>query len=543
MEACQSDSERRRSKLVAFYIRLSHPDDDIDDCKLLSNSVENQRKLLTEYFEESPDLRADDVEEFIDDGFSGTNFHRPAFQRMLSLIKKRTIGTVIVKDFSRFGRNYVECADYIEKLFPFLGTRFISVSDNYDSGKLEEDRGIDLAMRNIVNSYYSQDLSRKVVSTFDLKREKGEFFFGVPFGYLKDESYPGKILIDDEAARIVRHIFTLACEEDRTTVGIAKILNRENVPTVATYNREHKVKGKAVSSEKSELAAWNAAKVAQILKNEVYAGTYILQKRRQVVAGSKKSVPVNSLRKIPGNHPAIVDMQTFEKAQEIFKKSRKTFRNRRYPLKSKVFCANCGYAMEYQDNVYEECFFQCSHSRKTGVSTCCPDERFPEELLNERVFLRLKQWMTFLETACGKADEEEKNRQECLRLLEEEESSLRSALERIESQKIALYESYAEGKISSESLNENKQLLIKESDSVRTELVAVHEKESALRAIRNRHKPELDNLMESVRLFRNEPKLTFKMSETFVSKVIVYDKWHIEIKWKGEKLLKDLQNE
>ncbi len=265
--------------MVGLYIRLSRLDDDLDEYKQVSNSVENQRRLLTEYLDEVPDLRNEEMEEFIDDGWSGTNFQRPAFQRMLALIKKRIITTVIVKDFSRFGRNYIECADYLEKLFPFLGVRFISVSDNYDSGRRGEDRQIEIAMKNIVNFCYSQDLSKKITSTFNIKRQNGEYFCCPPFGYIKDEAHPGKILIDEEAAEIVRYIFSLACEGRRSS-DIAKLLNSENIPTKAAYNRLHSIKGKGRSREKSEYAAWTGTKVRQILIDEQYMGTYVGQAPR-----------------------------------------------------------------------------------------------------------------------------------------------------------------------------------------------------------------------------------------------------------------------
>lgn len=522
--------------MVAFYIRLSRQDDDFDEAKRQSNSVENQRRLLKEYFEESPELRQEDSCEFIDDGFSGTNFQRPAFQQMLSLIKKRTVNTVIVKDFSRFGRNYVECADYLEKLFPFLGTRFISILDNYDSGR-QEDSGIDFAMKNIVNSFYSQDLSRKVTSTFDLKRENGEFFFGAPFGYLKDEIHPGKILIDPKAAAVVRRIFTLACEGWKSC-DIAKILNCEGVPTVAAYNRENKIKGKSGASKNSDFAAWTGTKVASILKNEVYSGTYISQKRKRMVAGSKKSSPVANPFKIPDNHPAIVNPEEFSKAQEIFTKRAEPPKSRRYQLKSKVYCGNCGYAMTYQDNVHEECFFRCSHSGETGLRTGCPEERFPEELLNEAVFRRLRQWMMFLNAAIGHAEEAERSRQECLRLLEEESAELRHSLDDLESAKLSLYESYCVGEISREKLFEEKESMSKELDSLKNSLATIHEKESRLRTLRNRYKPELDDMLESVRLYENEPHLTCKMAEVFVDRVIIYNKWQIEIEWKSEETVR-----
>ena len=528
--------------MVGLYMRLSRLDDDVDEYKQVSNSVENQRRLLNEYLEESPELRCEEVEEFIDDGYSGTNFQRPAFQRMLALIKKRVVTTVIVKDFSRFGRNYVECADYLEKLFPFLGTRFISVTDNYDSGRQNEDRQMEVAMKNIVNSYYSQDLSRKLTTVLNMKREHGEIFSIVPFGYIKDEKHPGKVLIDEEAAKIVRYVFSLACKGNRQC-DIVRILNRENVPTIAAYNKEHQVKGKNNRVEKSDYAAWTGKKVANILYNEFYAGTYVFQRRKRVVVGMKKSVRVENPTKIPNNHPAIVDMETFEKAQEIFMGNKPKCSPRRYPLRAKVFCGNCGYAMEYNDNIYDECYFYCTQARQTGKKVGCTEEHLPEEFLNARVFTQLKSWMMLLETACGNVDEAEQKRWEGLRLLNDEVDTLQAEFKTLQSKKLELYESFSDGQISKEEFSTQKEKLSSEIDSIRTELNKVHEKETKLRKTRNRRKPELDDLMENVKLFENENRLTCKMADTFIEKVTVYDKWYIEIQWKCEDLVEKALNE
>ncbi|MCD7804461.1 MAG: recombinase family protein [Oscillospiraceae bacterium] len=529
--------------MIGLYIRLSRLDDDLDEYKHVSNSVENQRRFLNEYLEEFPDLRTEDVDEFIDGGYSGTNFQRPAFQRMLALIKKRGITTVIVKDFSRFGRNYVECADYLEKLFPFLGTRFISVADNYDSGRQNEDRQIEVAMKNIVNSYYSQDLSQKVTATFNMKREHGEVFFNVPFGYVKDEKHKGKVLVDEEAAKIVRRIFSLACD-GKTGNAIARVLNSENVPTVAAYNKAHEVRGKTKSPEKSEYAAWTGTKVRNILLNEFYTGTYISQRRKQVIAGMKKTVEVKDPVKIPDNHLAIVDTVTFEKAQEIFRSRQSKYAvGRRYPLKSKVFCGNCGYAMAYKDNVYDECYFFCNHSMQTGNHVGCSNYRFSEELLNNKVFTQLRAWMMLLETACGNVDEAEQKRWEGLRFLNDEADTLQAEFKAIQSKKVELYECYSDGQISKEDFASEKEKLTAEIDSIRTELNKAHEKEAKLRKTRNRRKPELDDLMENVKLFENENRLTCIMADTFIEKVTVYDKWYIEIQWKCEDLVEKALSE
>ncbi|MCC8076275.1 MAG: recombinase family protein [Clostridiales bacterium] len=560
--------------MVAFYIRLSRLDDDLDEHKRQSNSVTNQRRLLQDYFAEIPDLRSEDIEEFIDDGWSGMDFQRPAFQRMLALIKKRTVTTVLVKDFSRFGRNYVECADYLEKLFPFLGTRFISVLDRYDSGRAAQARQmqagsvaqggtecrkcplraevplegreaqlrkyplrVEVAAKNIVNSYYSQDLSRKITSTFDVKRENGEFFFNAPFGYRKDPERRGKVRIDPEAAEIVRYIFALACA-GRRPGEIAKRLNQENVPTKAAYNQAHRITGKSTSLETSVYAAWTGAKVSSVLKNEVYMGIYVAQRSRRAAVGAKKAVMVADTRRIPNNHPAIVSKAEFEKAQAIFTQTkRKKPEDRPYPLRSRVFCGTCGYAMAYRETLYEACYFYCAHTIQTGNRVGCPTECFSEDLLNARVFAQLKQWMLTLEAACGSAEAAEQKRREGLRLLMEDAESLRADLIKRQETKISLYERYREGNLEKNTYLVQKHKLTAEQNSIRVELDRVHQREARLRALRNRRKPELDDLMEQAALFQGEAKLTCVMAQAFVERVTIYDKWHIDITWKGEALV------
>ncbi|MCD8335393.1 MAG: recombinase family protein [Clostridiales bacterium] len=390
-------------------------------------------------------------------------------------------------------------------------------------------------MKNIVNSYYSQDLSRKITSTFDVKREKGEFFFNAPYGYLKDPENRGKILIDDEAAAIVRRIFSLACK-GWGPGDIAKSLNREQIPTKAAYNREHGVRGRGATLERNACAAWTGAKVSSVLKNEVYMGTYVTRRSRRAAAGAKRAVPVTDAKRIPNNHPAIVSGADFAKAQAVFRRARGSRAEaRRYQLRSKVYCGCCGYAMAYSGNLYEDCYFSCAHTMQTGNRVGCSRARFPEELLNDRVFVQLRQWMLLLETACGAAEAAEQNRQEGLRLLEERAGELREELRQRQERGVVLYESYREGTLRREELLAEKRQLSAEQDAIRTELDSVHRQEARLRRLCNRREPELDDLMEKVRLFADEKKLTRAMVETFVERVTVWDKWHIEIIWKEER--------
>lgn len=158
--------------MIALYIRLSEADQDLSEEKEESNSISNQRAYLREFVSAHPEWKDETVEEFVDDGYSGTTFNRPAFQRMLSLIKQRIVNIVIVKDFSRFGRDYIEVGDYMERFFPFMGVRFIALMEEYDSDRREvgDDQDLTIVMKNILNSYYSKDLSQKITSTIRRRR-------------------------------------------------------------------------------------------------------------------------------------------------------------------------------------------------------------------------------------------------------------------------------------------------------------------------------------------------------------------------------------
>ena len=196
-------------KAVALYLRLSQEDVDIrrNAAKDESNSISAQRSLITRHINEIPDICDLPRLEFCDDGFSGTNFSRPDFQRMIDLTKQGEIGCIVVKDLSRFGRDYLEVGDYLEHIFPFLGIRFISVNDHYDSSAHDgKTVGMDITFRNLIYDYYSKDLSSKVKTAMRSKQEKGEFITCFTYGYKPSPENKHKMVIDEPAAEIVREI-------------------------------------------------------------------------------------------------------------------------------------------------------------------------------------------------------------------------------------------------------------------------------------------------------------------------------------------------
>lgn len=254
--------------MIAFYIRLSKTDEDVGKKKPESNSVENQRKILYDFINELPELRKAEIVEFVDDGYSGLTFDRPAFQKMIADVRRQKIDTIIVKDLSRFGRDYIEAGNYLERFFPFMGVRFLSVNDSYDYRPTAQfaDRQLEMAMKNIINSYYSKDLSHKIHATFQSRTDQGEYIMANrAFGYVPDPVNPGHSVIDEPASHIIRLIFELALQGHSPT-EITKILNEKEIPTRAAFHKQNKRKGKTCGTVKNKYAAWTNEKVrAEVL--------------------------------------------------------------------------------------------------------------------------------------------------------------------------------------------------------------------------------------------------------------------------------------
>lgn len=228
-------------KTIACYIRLSQADDDLNQGTrelYESSSISHQRELIHTYLKEHPEFDGWNIREFVDDGYSGTSDKRPEFQRMIELARRGQIHCIIVKDFSRFARNYIMMGDYLEQIFPFLGIRFISINDGYDSNlNVNVTDDMSVVLKSILNSYYSRDLSAKMFS-FNTQRMQSGNHTGVPcFGYVMNEERT-HFVVDPEAAKIVRQIFDLALQ-GTTRTEIARILNSQSLPTPAEYNRLH----------------------------------------------------------------------------------------------------------------------------------------------------------------------------------------------------------------------------------------------------------------------------------------------------------------
>lgn len=194
---------------IAMYIRLSNDDEDIGGKKIESNSIGAQRKLILSYIKNNEELSTLPIEEYVDDGYTGSNFDRPSFTNMMMDARKGKLSVIIVKDLSRFGRDHLGVGDYLERILPVLQVRMIAINDNYDSGLLDGvTGGMSIALHNLVNSMYSKDASVKIKTAFDVKAKKGLFLNSIPpFGYIRDPKDSHHLIIDEEAAKIVRIVF------------------------------------------------------------------------------------------------------------------------------------------------------------------------------------------------------------------------------------------------------------------------------------------------------------------------------------------------
>ena len=357
--------------VIAIYIRLSAEDGDLSDEKSESNSVVNQRAYIRRFIELRPEFAGARLLEFCDDGYSGTNMERPAVRRLLEQVRQRKINCIIVKDMSRFGRDYIVVGDYLEQIFPFLDVRFIAINDSYDSKdhKYGSAGLIDVSFRNVIYDLYSKDLSEKVRSTKKQLAEKG--YCVAPYAFFGYQKAPGNkhaLLVDEDAAAVVRRIFRLAVE-GHGPHEIAKILTQEKVECPAYYLARNGRGSRKNTVDTSRPYDWYGFTVSSMLEKPEYMGHTVNFR------SSKKSYRDKRVKNDPSDwlifentHEAIVDPETWQLAQQVKRTVRRTDTTGvANPLTGLVFCADCGAKMynhrgkrKKNGREYSVDFYSCS---------------------------------------------------------------------------------------------------------------------------------------------------------------------------------------
>lgn len=374
---------------TTLYLRLSRDDGDKEE----SNSITGQRELLRDYISQRPEFREYAVR--VDDGFSGSTFERPSFQKMIEDVKAGRTDCIIVKDLSRFGRNYLDAGEYIEKIFPFLGVRFIAVNDNYDSlGDKKASDDLIIPFKNLINEAYCRDISVKIRSQLEIKRKNGQFLGSfAAFGYLKDEQNKNKLVVDQYAADIVRDIFKWKLE-GVSPQDIADALNKLGVLSPMEYKRSLGMKF-TTSFKTNAKATWSAGTVIRILKNPIYTG---------VLVQGKETTPSYKVHKritkdesewsvIEDSHEAIISKIDFDSVQKVLKcDTRRSPGGKAVGLFSGlIFCGDCGAGMVRKTVPAGEkkyVYYVCSAHKQ---NKSCSPHRMRDSTLEEIVLDSLKQ--------------------------------------------------------------------------------------------------------------------------------------------------------
>lgn len=334
---------------AAIYLRLSKEDGDfsISGEKLESDSISNQRMLIKEYLKKHPEITV--VKEYCDDGFTGANFERPDFNRMMEAVRAGLVDCIVVKDLSRFGREYIEAGDYIQKIFPRLGIRFIAINDNYDSAQPgAADNELVLPFKNLMNDSYCRDISIKVRSNLDAKRRNGQFVGSrVVFGYLRSPDNKNQLVIDPVAAPVVQDIFKWKIE-GLSPAQIADRLNDANVPSPIEYKKANGSKQRTCFQTK-KVALWSAVAIYRILKNEVYTGTLVQGKTTSPNHKVKKTVvkPQSEWARTENAHEPIIAHAQFDLVQKLMLDDTRSPSGATgvHPFSGKIYCADCGSPM------------------------------------------------------------------------------------------------------------------------------------------------------------------------------------------------------
>ena len=437
--------EKQNLFSAAVYIRLSREDGD----KAESDSIGNQRKLISDYLKNKEDFILYDT--YIDDGYTGTNFRRPAFQRMIDDIEAGAVNCVIVKDLSRFGRDYIDTGKFLERYFPDNDVRFIAITDNIDSMKQAYD--MILPIKNIFNEQYARDISKKGHSAMRAKQKAGEFIGAfASYGYRKSPVDKNKLVVDEYAAGIVRRVFQLYIS-GYGKIRIAGILNDEGIVCPSEYKRLNGENYKNCN-RLSKTAYWTYSTINNILKNEMYCGNMVQHRTCHHMHGKARPQEKEDWIVIKGTHEAIIDDETWNTAQKLLQ-----CRTREPDLNSNMSifagflkCGDCGRTlckknMTSQSKKYV--MYQCGSYVHSGRRFCTP-HRINHDVLEAIILGDLKVIIQNVSDLKEIVEEQMKEIFTVKKVSEDEVQKLENELQKLRKMKKAIYEDYREELITKE---------------------------------------------------------------------------------------------
>ncbi len=462
---------------AGMYVRLSKEDADVaNSLKAESESIRNQKRLIRDFVKDKTDIEI--TREYEDDGYSGADFNRPGFQTMMDDIRRGIIDCVIVKDLSRFGREYIDSGKYIERIFPTLGVRFIAVNDNIDRCRGDQD-DIVVPFKNLMNDAYCRDISIKIRSNLEAKRKTGKYTGPfTPYGYLKDAEDKNKLIVDEYAAGVVQDIFRMKLQGMNQN-SIAEYLNGHGILSPLEY--KHSIGIRLQDNFKvNEQAKWEAVSVRRILENEIYTGTLVQGKHTTPNHKVKKVVerPKDQWIRIENNHEAIISKRVFDLVQRLLSLDTRMPVNGDvlHPLAGLMVCAECGSPMIKKEvpaggKVYT--YYVCSGSKnKNG----CTPHRIPKEKLENTVLILLREHIKAildLERILKYVNDVPFRDIEIRRLTERKEK-LEKEAERYKMLRNSLYEDLKDGVISRDEYEELHDGFTMKRKKAENEIVDIH---------------------------------------------------------------------
>ena len=496
---------------AALYARLSREDGD----KPESDSIANQRALLERFASRQPDLQV--VGMYRDDGFTGTNFDRPDFQRMMADVEVGKINCVIVKDLSRFGRDYINTGYYLERWFPEHGVRFLAVNDHIDSEKGPYD--LMLPFKNVFNEQYARDISHKVKSAMQAKQRQGQFIGAfASYGYRKDPENHNKLLIDPCAAAVVQRVFDLY-EQGNGKIRIARLLNEDGVPCPSEYkklNGERYHNGQKLG----KTTYWTYATIHRMLKNQMYIGNMEQGRApRQIMHGRARQLDHNQWTVVEGTHEPIISRRQWDRVQALLGKDTRTpdFEQNVSPFAGFLHCGDCGRAMS-KTNHPSGAYYCCGSYKRYGPAMCTRHGISQREL--EQIVLedlnKVIQAAGSLKTLAEEAAPEQK-----LHSPQAERERIQGNMDRVYHLKKSVYEDFRSGLLTQAEYLRYKEDYDRQEEALSAQLtqLELEQPESIF------ERPWIASLLEHGKL-KELDRIT--MAET-VKDILVFEDGHIEI--------------
>ncbi|NBK79522.1 hypothetical protein D5272_13240 [bacterium D16-76] len=518
---------------VAKYLRLSSEDADLRQSgREESNSIVNQRNLLDAFIERTPDLSGAKILEFCDDGWSGKSFERPAVKELLEQTKQGLIHCIIVKDMSRFGRDYLTVGNYVSRVFPFLGVRFIAVNDGIDSIRPKDIDSLDTSFKALLYDLYSRDLSRKTRSARRFRAQKGEYLGARPlYGYVKDPERKNHLIIDPPAAEIVRRIFAMV-GGGMSIAETARALNQQQIPTPMQYKTATStfVNWHCISKENF----WTEAAILRIIRDEQYTGSTVYGRRYYDIIGQSHSVKVSKKDWIivPDVHEPIVSREDFDRAQAALKEYKE--RDVVTGPKTKVRCGGCGHAMERKKA--KEPYYIC---RTPGVTDRfpCPREKIPEQEIHAALLDSLRSMAQMAVDVDKLLKEQQKEKTRDITALRRNLSDLQEQLSQLKRQTKSHYEAFALGEVGKEAYLAAKAASRQKEETLSEQITKVGlVLEQAQLADSNE-----DGLAVRLQPYLDAEQLTEDILDGLLEQVLVFPGVGLEIRWKFQDELERLR--